>query len=771
MAILGEFSSGKSRLINALLEEKILSVGLVPVTRSVTRIIHGKKIRVTVKHMDGTTVEVAPDQLKAYTDERKKEEGASEVDEVILEHPSPILKQVEIWDTPGFNSNNQLHDQVASQLMLEADAVLWVIAGHQVGSRSETKLLETVRRAQGKVVGVLNQVDRLENEEAIERQKQEVWTHYGEMVKEVVTTSGKWLEAGKPEGNLQELLAEIEKIGSWSQEQRARKTARRVAAVAARCKAHSKLVKKEASEIRFKIKETERQQRQLMKESMQWWKEAKSHRDRYHTWSPDSSDQFWKINCSTQQPLTDAYKELLTDSYSKDEELSLLQCLAVLEETHWHLAQIQPVPWRDDFLLAWKKGVELQEPPEMIFTHSEPYTRSNHVEILRALTDKQSEVPEILRVTGDCQKISTFKNRLLDGIREITEKEAWIRGLNQDFLDLEQFPQAKVTMLKELHSQPRLKKSAHQRAIRHLLETMGKIKSVYRSNHIEVMAYKQIQKEIERQEKDIEQENRRQRNDFNKLANKLHDANQAYDRLLESEKKLTETREYAKKSQAPILNEIGSYKITINFLQTIIRKNSSGWLHPDAQIINTQLCGKVGTRSIYQCIQKFNQFIEEKKNRSSFSRIGTFLRFNNSPYEDAEQQKKLTHKLTSAIKEEIFKYEKKVRRLNEKNEPWKNRKNSAGNKLKPLPGELRKIRSELEYLREQFENFECDLSNWPEEPILSPYEGDYVERNNLNRMRASLSDAFRKAQSAKKRFEESLGSILREHYGNLGHAR
>mgnify|MGYP001284020898 CR=1 FL=1 len=58
VALLGEFSSGKSRLINALLEEKILSVGLVPVTRSVTRIIHGKKIGVTVKHMDGTTVEV-----------------------------------------------------------------------------------------------------------------------------------------------------------------------------------------------------------------------------------------------------------------------------------------------------------------------------------------------------------------------------------------------------------------------------------------------------------------------------------------------------------------------------------------------------------------------------------------------------------------------------------------------------------------------------------------------------------------------------------------
>ena len=253
VAILGEFSSGKSRLINALLGEKILSIGLVPVTRSVTRIVYGEEIRVTVKHLDGSTVEVAADQLKAYTDERKKEDGVSEVEEVILEYPAPLLKQVEIWDTPGFNSNNQLHDQVAAQLMLEADAVLWVIAAHQVGSRSETKLLETVKRAQGKVVGVLNQIDRLENTEAIEQQKSEAWNHYGEMIKEVVPTSGKWLEENREEANRELLLDEIEKIGSWSQEQRNRKEARRVGIVAVQTEIFTQRIERE-KEARYKDK-------------------------------------------------------------------------------------------------------------------------------------------------------------------------------------------------------------------------------------------------------------------------------------------------------------------------------------------------------------------------------------------------------------------------------------------------------------------------------------------------------------------------------------
>ena len=800
VAILGEFSSGKSRLINALLEEKILSVGLVPVTRSVTRIVHGKKIRVTVKHMDGTTVEVAPDQLKAYTDERKKEEGVSEVEEVILEHPSPILKQVEIWDTPGFNSNNQLHDQVASQLMLEADAVLWVIAGHQVGSRSETKLLETVKRAQGKVVGVLNQVDRLENEEAIERQKQEVWTHYGEMVKEVVTTSGKWLEEEKPQGNRQELLAEIEKIGSWSQEQRARKTARRVAAVAARCKAYSKLVKKEASEIRSGKKEAERQQRQLMKESMNLWKEAKSHRDRYHTWSPDSSDQFWKINCSTQQPLTDAYKELLTDSYSKSEELSLLQSLAVLEETHWHLAQIQPVPWRDDFLLAWKKGAELQDHPEIIFTHSEFHTRSNHVEILRALTDKQTEVPEILRVTGDCKKISTFKNRLLAGIREIKEKEVWIRGLNQDFLDLDQFPQAKVTILKELYSRPRLKASAHHRSIPQMLKILGEIKASYRDCRPEVLACRQLKTEIDRQEKIIEQKNQRQRKKFNRLASKLTNANSKNDQLQNHQKKVQETIKGREKTLELILEEKISARGIARRLEDILNAYSKGWLFKTyTKEISPEIFENCETEEILKSTEKFNQFIQSKSMKfdwplfwmATFLILATVLWEIGNPWDfisflaglgfliitivsrnnDFGIQREKAQDLIANIRKEIGKNETCESRLNKKCDRLILRQNTAVKKLKTLEKELRKNSSRLDYLRVQFENLGCDMGGWPKVPSLQPYKGDDLEKETLISLKASLPVALRKMESEKKRFGESLESILREHNGDLGVAK
>ncbi|MDG2085186.1 MAG: dynamin family protein, partial [Planctomycetota bacterium] len=453
VALLGEFSSGKTRLINALLGEKILSTGIVPVTRSVTRIVHGDEISVTVRHVDGTEMEVGVDQLKAYTDERKKEEGASEVDEVILRHPSPLLKKVEIWDTPGFNSNNQLHDQVASQLMLEADAVLWVIAGHQVGSRSETKLLETVKRAQGKVVGVLNQVDRLENEEAIARQKKEVWTHYGEMVKEVVTTSGKWLEQDHPGGNRERLLAHIDAIGAWSQEQRQRRTARRVAAVAAQGKAYLRLVNEEAMKIEEQQLQHDKQLKAQHQISLDLWKEALEHRDQMHAVRTDQTDQWFKSHCAYRAPLTLAYRALLREELTLEGYTALIHCLHTLEETHWHVSPHDPVPWRDDFLLSWRKGMDRFEvSQEKPLFHSAGREESPAASWLQQLTGiKNTAFP--LRWAGISEaglgKVQDVFSRVT-ALPEVEEVSKWWQDLDE--LELQRKPSSASPWLKRVRA-------------------------------------------------------------------------------------------------------------------------------------------------------------------------------------------------------------------------------------------------------------------------------------------------------------------------------
>lgn len=357
VALLGEFSSGKSRLINALLGQEILSTGIVPVTRTVTRIVHAPKITMTVRYVNGNEKVISPEQLRAYTDERKVEVDDPEVEEVVLGHPLKMLKMVELWDTPGFNSTNQLHDQVAAQLLLEADAVLWILTPHQVGSQSESQLLKMVRCAQGKVLGVLNQCDRINGEE-IEHQVSEVKKHYGEMVEEVVTTSAKWLEEKIPGGNLEQLMSHISNIGSWSQQLRKRKVARRVAAVDAQAKAYLDLLDEEAKQIEKKHQQFVKKLNFDRKNALAEWKEAVEHHEQISGMRRDGEDYWFNNDCSKRLPLTVAYRSLSRKELSLEGYEALIPCLRTLEEVHWLVSPGCPAPWREDFLLGWRRGLQ-----------------------------------------------------------------------------------------------------------------------------------------------------------------------------------------------------------------------------------------------------------------------------------------------------------------------------------------------------------------------------------------------------------------------------
>ena len=374
VALLGEFSSGKSRLINALLGEKVLSVGRVPVTRSVTRLVHADELSITVRHADGSEVGVAPDDLRAHTDERRREEGAPEVEEVVVGHPSPLLASVEVIDTPGFNSDNELHDQVAAQLLLEADAVLWILAPHQVGSRSEARLLDTVGRAQGKVVVVLNQIDTLEGPEAVECQVAAAHEHYEGNVVNVIATSAKWLEQeGEHPGgelkfangvvadgagaNREALMATIARIGTWNEERRERRLARRAAATAAQARAYLQLKAAEEKAHATYMGKVQQSRAKQRKQALDLWKEALQHRDEVHQVRGDAQDRWFKSHCAHRRPLADAYETLWKGDLDRAEADQLLSCLHTLEELHWHLSPHDPTPWREDLLLSAAKGM------------------------------------------------------------------------------------------------------------------------------------------------------------------------------------------------------------------------------------------------------------------------------------------------------------------------------------------------------------------------------------------------------------------------------
>lgn len=115
VAFLGRVSSGKSSLVNAILETSLLPVGAIPVTSVVTRVQYGEVPRVRTLDVDGHENDVAFDQLALYITESGNSDNQLRLREVLVDLPHPMLKGgVVLTDTPGLGS---LHPRASSHAL------------------------------------------------------------------------------------------------------------------------------------------------------------------------------------------------------------------------------------------------------------------------------------------------------------------------------------------------------------------------------------------------------------------------------------------------------------------------------------------------------------------------------------------------------------------------------------------------------------------------------------------------------------------------------
>ncbi|KAI9181181.1 hypothetical protein LWI28_012186 [Acer negundo] len=148
LVIVGEFNSGKSSVINALLGNRYLKEGVVPTTNEITFLrysdVYSEEQQRCERHPDG--------QYVCYI-------------------PSPILKEMNIVDTPGTNVILQRQQRLTEEFVPRADLVLFVISADRPLTESEVVFLRYTQQWKKKVVFVLNKSDLYRNvfelEEAI----------------------------------------------------------------------------------------------------------------------------------------------------------------------------------------------------------------------------------------------------------------------------------------------------------------------------------------------------------------------------------------------------------------------------------------------------------------------------------------------------------------------------------------------------------------------------------------------------------------------------
>lgn len=158
VAIIGQFSSGKSSLLNLILKRDCLPTGIVPVTFKPTFLRYAKDYFLRVEFEDGSDIITNIEELSKYTDQR---ENVKEAKSLHIFAPVPLLEKITLVDTPGLNANDT--DTLTTFKELKnTHVVVWLSLIDNAGKKSEEDAIKANLELLGENnICVLNQKDKL----------------------------------------------------------------------------------------------------------------------------------------------------------------------------------------------------------------------------------------------------------------------------------------------------------------------------------------------------------------------------------------------------------------------------------------------------------------------------------------------------------------------------------------------------------------------------------------------------------------------------------
>ena len=139
LVIVGEFNSGKSALINALLRAPVLEEGVTPTTAKITKVHYGEQNR---------RIQLDQDTVEQF-------------------YPADFLRNISIVDTPGINAVLREHERMTKDFIPRSDLILFVTSADRSFTESERQFLESIRAWGKKVFIVLNKADLLRTPDEI----------------------------------------------------------------------------------------------------------------------------------------------------------------------------------------------------------------------------------------------------------------------------------------------------------------------------------------------------------------------------------------------------------------------------------------------------------------------------------------------------------------------------------------------------------------------------------------------------------------------------
>ncbi len=208
VAVMGEFSSGKSSFVNAFIGADVAPTGITPTTATINMLKYGRTRAGRVVYRDNTSREINGESLSeglASIDDHE----ARRVRHVEILMPIEVLQQVNIIDTPGLNSILPEHEAVARNFLQRADAVVWLFTANQAGKSTEKHALDSIAEQGVRVLGVLNKIDQL-TEPQIAEILTFVESELGDRIETCIPISARRAMRGEKESGWEELSEQLE---------------------------------------------------------------------------------------------------------------------------------------------------------------------------------------------------------------------------------------------------------------------------------------------------------------------------------------------------------------------------------------------------------------------------------------------------------------------------------------------------------------------------------------------------------------------------------
>ncbi len=170
LALAGQFSRGKSTLMNALLGGPYLPMGALPMTSVVTTVRYGTRPRALVRSsVAGLPIEVPVGEISRFIARQSADRTRSRVSSVEVEIPAPFLRLgFEFVDTPGVGSALGAGTAATLEYLPRADALVFVTSFDSALTQAETTFLRTAAETAGPLFVVLNKRDLVSAADAAE---------------------------------------------------------------------------------------------------------------------------------------------------------------------------------------------------------------------------------------------------------------------------------------------------------------------------------------------------------------------------------------------------------------------------------------------------------------------------------------------------------------------------------------------------------------------------------------------------------------------------